>query len=242
MNEIKFLGIGSAFNTKLCSNSCYIKENDSLILIDCGGTVFEKLQKLNILDGIKNLHIIITHTHPDHVGSLGDLIFYAHFYLHIKANIYFPENSLMCSFLSNIGVESNLYYLNSLIESDINDPNFSNVHIEFIHVPHVDTIPSYGFIIKINEKSIYYSGDSSDISEEIINKLKNQEIQRVYQDTCGLDYDGNAHTSIRKLKERVPQELRYRVYCMHLDKSITTEEIEDSGFNVASLCFDRNQC
>lgn len=233
MHELKFIGTGSAFNTQLGNNSAYIKQGNSLLLIDCGGTVFKRIQDLKILDGVKNLYIVITHTHPDHVGSLGDLIFYVYYMLHIKADIFFPDGKLMRDFLSNIGVEKELYCLNSSNKFEINNTDFGKIHTEFIAVPHVNTIPTYGFIININNENFYYSGDSSDISDEIINKLYNSEIQKIYHDTCGLDYEGNAHTPIRKLKEKIKPDFRNKVYCMHLDTSITLKEIKQSGFNAA---------
>lgn len=44
MGTLKFIGTGSAFNTKLGSNSAYLKNNNSVILFDCGGDVFSKLK------------------------------------------------------------------------------------------------------------------------------------------------------------------------------------------------------
>ena len=106
------------------------------------------------------------------------------------------------------------------------------VSIEFLPVSHVDTIPSYGFIMKLNDKMFYYSGDANNLNNKILDKLKNGQIYRIYQDTCGLDYEGNSHLSLKKLCKIVPKEFRNKVYCMHLDKYITEKEIKDNGFNV----------
>lgn len=43
------------------------------------------------------------------------------------------------------------------------------------------------------------------------------------------------HLSLRKLRDIVPQEFRNKVYCMHLDKHITEQEIKDNGFNVVEI-------
>lgn len=230
---IKFIGTGSAFNTKLGDNSAFIKSENSLILIDCGGTVFSKLMELNLLDGVENLYIVITHTHPDHVGSLGDLIFYSYYILKHKAKVFFPQKAVMESFLTNVGVSIKQYEFKSLASAEINDSNLGKVGIRFLPVKHTDTIPTYGFIMNLNGSAFYYSGDSNNLSNEIINKLKSGEIKRIYHDTCGLDYAGNPHLSIKKLCEIVPEELRNKVYCMHLDENITEKQIMDSGFNVA---------
>lgn len=45
------MGIGSAFNTELNNTSVFVKNNNSWLFIDCGGTVFLRLQELSIFDG-----------------------------------------------------------------------------------------------------------------------------------------------------------------------------------------------
>lgn len=128
-----------------------------------------------------------------------------------------------------------MYNLNSLEKVDVRDEELGPFSIEFQTVSHVDTIPAYGFVMKLNEESFYYSGDANNITKEVINRIIIGDINRIYQDTCGLDYEGNNHLSIRKLAQIVPQEFRYKVYCMHLDKHITEKEIIDNGFNVACI-------
>jgi len=232
MNELKFLGIGSAFNTELGNTSAFIKKNNSLLLIDCGGSVFHRLQKLSLIQSLEDIYIVITHTHPDHVGSLGDLIFYSYYILKRKANIFFPSKEQIERFLGSIGVTSEMYNLNSSNVVDFKDVQLGEVNIKFLPGSHVDTIPSYGFIMKQNYRSFYYSGDSNKLSDEILDKLNTQEIYRIYQDTCGLDYIGNSHLSLKKLCELVPEEFRNKVYSIHLDEHITEEEIRDNGFGV----------
>lgn len=232
---LNFIGRGSAFNTEMGNTSAFVKKNSSLLLIDCGGTVFHRLQELNLLDGLENLYIIITHTHPDHVGSLGEVIFYSYYILKHIPTIFFPNKELIENFLTNIGVSAEMYKLNSIEIIDANDTHLGKFSIEFLPVSHVDKIPAYGFIMRLNEKSFYYSGDANNISVSIVNRIMSGEIDRVYQDTCGLDYLGNNHLSLKKLCSIVQPEFRNKIYCMHLDKHITNEEIRDKGFNVIEV-------
>jgi hypothetical protein len=128
-----------------------------------------------------------------------------------------------------------MYKLNSFERIAVNDAQIGEFSIEFLPVSHVDTIPAYGFTIRLNGRVFYYSGDANDISKIALEKLKNGQIYRIYQDTCGLDYEGNSHLSLRRLCEIIPQELRNKVYCMHLDKHIKEKEIQNNGFNVVKI-------
>ncbi|WP_238881605.1 MBL fold metallo-hydrolase [Clostridium sp. YIM B02551] len=232
---LNFIGVGSAFNTRLGNNSAFIKKDNSLILIDCGGTVFHRLQELNLLQGIENLYFIITHTHPDHVGSLGDTIFYSNYILKHKPIVYFPDKAFLSGILAGLGVEEKMYYINDSKKIIIDVKEFGKVEIEFIKTTHSSKLPSFGFIMSINGETFYYSGDSNDIENKIIDKLKRGEIQKVYQDTSGLNYEGNGHLYINKLIEIIPKEFRNKVYCMHLDGHVLEEEIKNSGFNVVEI-------
>ncbi|AQR96537.1 MBL fold metallo-hydrolase [Clostridium saccharoperbutylacetonicum] len=235
---LNFIGSGSAFNTEMGNTSAFVKQNSSLLLIDCGGTVFHRLQELNLLDGVENLYIIITHTHPDHVGSLGEVIFYSYYILKQIPTIFFPNKELIESFLTSIGVSSEMYKLNGveIFEIiDVDDMMLGKFSIEFLPVSHVDTIPAYGFIMRLNDKSFYYSGDANNISFSVVNRIMSGEIDRIYQDTCGLDYQGNNHLSLKKLCSIVQPGYRNKIYCMHLDKHITSKEIRDNGFNVVEV-------
>lgn len=76
---LNFIGRGSAFNTKEGNNSTFIKNENHLLLVDCGSDVFSRIMELNLLQNVEEIDVIITHLHPDHFGSLGDLIFYSYF-------------------------------------------------------------------------------------------------------------------------------------------------------------------
>lgn len=233
--ELKFVGIGSAFNTKLFNTSGFFKKENNLFLIDCGGTVFRRLQELNLIQGVKKTYIIITHTHPDHVGSLGDLMFYCNYILKHKPMIITPNKEGVEKVLCSVGVDNTLYTFENLEKLALEDNAFGNINIEFIKVTHSKSMLAYGFIINIDGETIYYSGDCNSISDYVLNKLKAGEISKVYQDTCGADYPGNGHMSLNKLKERIPEEFRSKVWCMHLDENISEEQIKSLGFYVATL-------
>lgn len=141
MKQLKFLGTGSAFNTKLGNTSAYLMNNDksAILLFDCGETVFSKLKP--ILEKNKNISeftICITHSHSDHIGSLPTLLYYLYYMYkdECKCNkninvhiITHPNNYDIIK--SNIGSD----FLDE-IKSDLDEPKnnigfgvlFNNIH------------------------------------------------------------------------------------------------------------------
>ena len=91
--ELKFLGRGAAFNPKEGNNSAYFVENNQLFLIDCGESIFERLVESGLLESVESINLMITHTHSDHIGSLGSLAMYSFYALHKPLNIILPENA-----------------------------------------------------------------------------------------------------------------------------------------------------
>jgi phosphoribosyl 1,2-cyclic phosphodiesterase len=232
---LNFLGVGSAFNTKLGNTSAFIHSQNSMLLIDCGGTVFHRLMELKLLEGLKQLNIVVTHTHPDHVGSLGEVIFYAYYVLKIAPKLYFPEVGWIREFLKHIGVEDTMYELVSAMDVGMTCEDIGCIKLSFIPVSHLHTLPSLGFIIEYYGKRYYYSGDANDLPERVLNEFKEGKLQTIYQATCGLDYDGNAHLSLSKLCEIIPENLRSKVCCIHHDGFLDIDKVRELGFNLPDI-------
>lgn len=76
--ELTFFGLGGAFNTKKGHTSAFLRIRENIIfLFDCTeDTTRYIIQNPDILDNVNDIYICVTHFHPDHVGGLGNLIFY----------------------------------------------------------------------------------------------------------------------------------------------------------------------
>lgn len=236
---LNFIGTGGAFNTKLGNNSAYQIFGKHLFLIDCGGTVFDRLIQAGILDNVENVTVLITHFHPDHIGSLGDLIFYCYFNKNLNsAKVISPNMDNLRDLLASMGISEQYYdWAISHVETNTNIV-IGNVELSIypILTKHDKYLRCYGYYIENtrNYSTCYYSGDASIIPIGVLEDLKEGYIDILYQDTTSLDYEGNIHLSLRELEELIPQELRQMVVCMHLDKEFNTFKAKQLGFQVAN--------
>lgn len=236
--KLRFIGNGSAFNTELGCNSGYILKGSSLVLFDCGGDVFGRLKHMKVLtEDIRAITVFITHLHPDHVGSLGDLIYYSHFIAKLdeKVKIITIDQGLI-TLLTLMGVRKEFYDA-VIVEPNksqtVFDKEFGSIIHEAVEVKHYPDMKSCGYIVNVEKTTLYYSGDGCEMPEKVINKFVSGEIDEIYQDTCDLEYTGNPHFPINKLVEVIPTNLRSKVFCMHLDESMYAHKnkIRQFGFN-----------
>jgi ribonuclease BN (tRNA processing enzyme) len=255
---LKFIGRGSCFNSKEGNNSAYIKKGESFLLIDCGCLTANKIIESNLLDGVKKVHILITHFHDDHVGSLGSLLLYCRYALDIIPDIYFEDKQYLVDFLAMQGLlEHEVYtYMTNRYVDDMK-LTYSPVptkHYEF-YKPIQETVYSseitktvvmtnyfkcYGYYLVKNNiertnQHAYYSGDSNSIPKNMLDILEFYDSAILYQDVCLSDEHGYAHLPLSKLCELIPKELRHKVYCMHLNSDELITKCKEEGFNVVEV-------
>ncbi|AII27997.1 metal-dependent hydrolase [Bacillus phage Bobb] len=231
---LQFIGCGSAFNTELGNNGAFIKDQGVLLLIDCGSSTFGRLKQSGMLEDVRNIEVLVTHTHPDHVGSLGDLIFYSYYTLGIKVKVYSSRFINLPILLGTMGVDYNKYTMTTLFEYNDYEAQDSRFDISFriVEVNHVPDLLCYGYLIRHQGKTIYYSGDCYEIPEGILKMLDKGKIDYFYQDTCAAEYEGNVHMSLTDLSLAIPPQQRSKVWCMHLDEGLTEKAVTDLGFNI----------
>lgn len=232
MNELKFLGRGSGYNVREGNTCAFLKKNDTLLLIDCGEDIFEKVVKMDLINGIKKVHVLITHMHSDHIGSLGSFVGYCFWKSKIKTNIYFYEKEKIGEFLKLTGAIEG----ESFILHDTNNKRIDNLKLTFNAslTKHAKTVNTYSFLLRFDYgNDIFYSGDTYETNFDVIPYLKDGNI--MYHDTCLNDCDSNVHTSLRVLSEIIPCEYRKQVYCIHIDGENFIEKANAEGFNVVEI-------
>ena len=198
---------------KLYNSNAYFQLGDHLFLIDCGESAFRQHYMAGHFEQIKNITVLITHMHTDHIGSLGTLIVYSYLKLGIRPQVIFPEPEKLHTVFDLTGVEPEHYLLSDHLSQSDQVP----VTAEFIRVRHHDVmVHSFGILLNIQGQRVYYSGDAGEVPQSVISLLTNNELDYMYQDTSMNDH-GGVHCSFEDLKQLIPAAYRQKVYCMHYD-------------------------
>lgn len=146
-STLTFLGRDSGFGRE--NNAVYTEIDEKLLIIDCGFTVFEKLKEKLNLEEYKEIHVIITHLHNDHAGSLSQLILYIYFIYNKKINI-ISKCKRIKEYLEITGTPKEAYTLQE-----------KNEYVEIIKTEHTKYLDAYGCKLKIKGKTIIYTGDTN---------------------------------------------------------------------------------
>ena len=235
--DLIFLGRGAAFNPKEGNNSAYFIENNELFLIDCGETVFSKLIMDNVINDIDEINVMITHTHSDHIGSLGALVMYSYYNMHKPINIILPSNAKYFDniekILSGFGCNMNMY--NYINEKEYDNRYCAFQNMRFIETDHCDELDCYGILFNTESGIVYYSGDTREINSVKALISSGQKIDKIYMDTTSSNYPGNVHLYIGILNAEIPTNIKRKIYCMHINDDKCISLIDKYGFNIVKV-------
>lgn len=174
MKMIKFLGVWMTPDVGETVSFVINLDKDGQILVDCGTNLVGSLVK-NKIDPSEITHIIVTHSHGDHISGLPTFLFYrlliAPGILGRKAeklHIIGQKDTLL-AVKEYIRIAYGAIADNPLLQYDevgVSDYySFGSAKFEFFPAQHKpETI---GFCAKIEEKKLVYSADTG-ISENIV--------------------------------------------------------------------------
>ena len=223
MKRFKFIGCGGAVNLELGGNSCYLKDNDNLIIIDACEEATKKLLDDNAFDGIKNIYIAITHTHFDHVAGLGVLIWYSYIYLNIVPHIIYNDDKYKASLteLFNLtGVLDNYYTF--IHEKDLS----LSFTVNMQPTEHYPNIQCFGIMFEDGEGKYYYTGDTKDYM--YVRKLsEDPTVKTIYSEVATESY--GVHIKYDDIKDLDKNKL----VLMHFDTMDLYNKVIEDGFTPA---------
>lgn len=235
--NLQFLGRGSAFYPKEGNTSAYFIENKQLFLIDCGESVFEKLVENNLLESVDAIHLMITHTHSDHIGSIGTLAMYSYYTLGKPINIIMKKELKHLpnieKILNGFGCTSFMYNYVDERQYDHKFTSFQN--IRYIETDHCNELSCYSLLFTTSNGLIYYSGDTKEVETVKSLLASGQAIDKLYMDTTTANFKDNVHLNIEILKGQIPDEFKSKVYCMHINSDQCIKEAKNAGFNVVEV-------
>lgn len=236
--KLKFTGRGAMLQPKEGNTAAYFESDNAFFLMDCGEDVAAKLIREKKLTKEKEYYLFLTHTHSDHIGSLGTLQQYLYWVCGKKLNIVTSSQmdyrEEIQKILDGFGLVPGTYTFVDEKELDNQYPNFRS--IRYVKTSHGDTpLASCAIVIHEETGNTLYTGDIADdtILREFIcyNGAKN--IDKIYVDVSLQK--SPVHLSFEELVRVVPGELRSRIHCMHLNDDKLLELIEQNGFRVVRV-------
>lgn len=226
--DLRFLGTGSAYNPLSKNTNAFLPLGDTLLLFDCGESTFESLFAKGLLGQYARFIVAITHFHSDHIGSLGSFISYCSTQLRKAVYLYYPNTNIR-NFLAFTGVPDSMY---TYLSPETPMP-CSGLTLTPFEVRHDPLIQCFGYLVRTNDTSFFFGGDSTGIPSEILQLLLAGKIDTIYQDvTYEHIQDSDCHGTLEGLCGQVPQRFRQNVVCMHLGSDFT-DKIEAAGFRTA---------
>ncbi|MEX0967720.1 MAG: MBL fold metallo-hydrolase [Bacteroidia bacterium] len=207
--EIKFIGTGGAFDYEYLNSSALLTMEGRTLLIDCGHAIYPALRKANKANEVT--HLLVTHTHDDHVGSLSVLILHHHYFAPKKLTLLYQDedflNTLKSFFSHTLGDISEYVELQPLSEVDGITAIETTKH-------HVDYLRTFAFIFEENGQRIAYSGDLGDASIlfEVLDKLPEKDTT-VFHDIF-FEKNISTHTYYKQLEKYLN---RYAIFGYHCD-------------------------
>lgn len=250
---LRFTGRGSCFNTKEGSTSAFYRMGTSMLMIDCGESTFADLIKKDILDGVADIHILITHFHTDHIGSLPSLLYYCEYILGISVDIYTTTPNILDCFLNLTMYGDKIYQrykessfnvhkieINKMFTIDASNMTFVVCPIKEYHVE-IGSLHSVGYCLGLCSNgeiasSIYYSGDTSSANiSDAISKYPST-IDYFYLDAAdrGEEYPHESMETIMKLARNYQIDL-YKIRLIHIDSDDVLIKAKELGLKPVEI-------
>jgi glyoxylase-like metal-dependent hydrolase (beta-lactamase superfamily II) len=209
--QIKFLGTGGAFDYEYGNSAAWLMWRGQRILIDCGNTVYAALRQSGLASHID--HLLVTHFHDDHVGSLCSTILHHKYFLRPerKASLLVPSldfQEQLYDFISFALIKPEDFVTFTLLDEM---PGIRAIDTKDLHI---SGMQSYGFVFEDEHEVLAYSGDLGDPNVIFGELLPHREKPtRVFHE-ISFEPSTGVHTSYQDLK---PHLAHYDIWGYHID-------------------------
>ncbi|HYG40283.1 MAG TPA: MBL fold metallo-hydrolase [Cytophagales bacterium] len=207
--EIKFIGVGGAFDTNYINSSAIVTLNGKRYLVDCGHSVFPQLVQKGVADKIDA--VIITHLHDDHIGSLSSFAFYTYHMLGRKLKILLPDHTTFKEKFFQLVSLTMVRYQNYLDFVAIDKSEIEPIETTNLHSQGMET---FSFLFYEGNQMIAYSGDLGHpdfLFQEIGKRNINTSTLTIFHDTSF--YRNTAHAYYQDLMKWKDQFNIYSYHC-----------------------------
>lgn len=197
-NNIKILGMGSAFSHDFSPTAFAYCDNDTMYFIEANQSTFDFLKDSPDLSNINNYVFMISHFHEDHIGCLGNCIALLVFML--KINI--DDIKIM-----TLDVKTCRSYLR------ITMPAFKNIEIikKGFKVNHAEHMVCCGFAFD----NTVYTGDCIETPENIISNFNDGKTNLITE--CSIYENVNVHQYLPNLLDKINFEHLDKLLLVHHD-------------------------
>lgn len=235
--ELTFTGRGAAFNPKEGNTNAFFIENNILFLVDCGESMFATLKQHHILDNIQEIYVLISHTHSDHCGSLGSIGLYCQFVLGRPLKIVVPHNEEYIQSLKNLmkifGNTTQAYEIVYEEEIDHKFTTFDRVRYDLTQ--HDFELTCYSFIFETKQGAIFYSADTRVVDNLVHFIGTHNDIDRIYMEVTNINVPMDVHLYIGDLLPVITEEIKEKIYMMHLRNEECMQRVLEEGFKIVSV-------
>ncbi len=233
---MRWEGTGGALTSRLGDTAFTLSNGKRTLLVDCGSTVYQKLNEEDRLGSITDL--VLTHSHSDHIGGVERFSFHHHYVLrrdkkvvlHLASKDFAHdlwEHSLKGGMRYNqeggrpIDPVLETYFRLSIGEK-IRIHGFPE--ITFIPTQHTLRMENYGLVIG---NAVYYSGDTVDMPKRTDVRLLFQDVQ-LFQ--SGPDVHADIHMPFQRLTRDLPASVKRKMYLVHLGRNWENFDPAAEGF------------
>ena len=249
---IFFLGVGSAFAKTHYQNNIIIIKGEDHVMVDCGTKAPQALHELGLsVTDIK--HLIITHSHADHIGGLEEMMLMHRYVTQEKPTMYI--NATYQHLLWDLSLRGGAAYNEEIEGSDLTfsdmfnvvrpnwlptypretlEANIGSINIKMFRTKHIPDHPdswqssfwSCGLVI---DDRVMFTSDTR-FDRELIDSFEGIFEPEVIFHDCQF-YTGGVHAGIDELGE-LPLEVRKKMILMHYGDNWKEHEkkVEDLNF------------